>query len=83
MTQAKRWTVTVQQEGDDLILPMPQDMMDQQGWKIGDILTWHEVNDGSWELRKKSASVAQISIVPGKDQQLDCTNEATQITERK
>ena len=53
MTQEnKNWTVTVQQEGDDFILPLPQDLLDSQGWKEGDTIEWVDRKDGTWEIRK-------------------------------
>lgn len=68
MTQAERWTVTVEQDGDDFILPLPQDLLDQQGWKPGDTLTWHDRGDGTWEIRKKAVTVKQASYTPAKGQ---------------
>jgi hypothetical protein len=49
------WTVTVEQDpdSDDLILPLPQDLIESKGWVPGDIITWIDLGDGSWELRRK------------------------------
>ncbi len=52
----KSWAVTVQQDGEDLILPLPQDMLDEVGWRPGDDLEWIDRGDGTWELRKKEQS---------------------------
>lgn len=49
----KSWAVTVQQDGEDLILPLPQEMLDEVGWHTGDTLEWHDKGDGTWEIRKK------------------------------
>lgn len=48
------WTVTVEEDPEtgELILPLPQDMLDMQGWKEGDTLEWQDNGDGSWELIK-------------------------------
>jgi len=46
------WTVTLEQDGEDYILPIPQDLLDLQGWKEGDYLVWEDNNDGTWTLRK-------------------------------
>ena len=51
-----RWTVTVDQDGDDLILPLPVDMLEAVGWGIGDTLKWEQGKDGTWILRKKTPS---------------------------
>ena len=50
----KTWTVTVEQDGDDLILPLPEDMLQAVGWGPGDTLEWEEGKDGTWILRKKT-----------------------------
>lgn len=56
MTEEKKlsWTITVEEDPDtkDLILPLPQDMLEMQGWKEGDILEWQNNGDGSWSLVK-------------------------------
>lgn len=49
------WTVTVEEADDgsgDLVMPLPQDFLDQQGWKEGDTLDWRDNEDGSWTLSK-------------------------------
>ena len=51
-----RWTVTVDRDGDDLILPLPEDMLQAVGWGPGDTLEWEEGKDGTWILRKKTPS---------------------------
>lgn len=52
MTQ---WTVTVEEANDssgDLVMPLPQDMLDQVGWVEGDTLEWIDNKDGSWSIQK-------------------------------
>ena len=49
------WTVTLEEADDgsgDLVMPLPQDFLDQQGWKEGDTLDWQDNKDGSWTLSK-------------------------------
>ncbi len=49
------WTVTLEEADDgsgDLVLPLPQDMLDLQGWREGDTLDWRESDNGSWTLSK-------------------------------
>jgi hypothetical protein len=51
----KIWTVTLEETDDgsgDLVLPLPQDMLDEFGWNTGDNLKWIERDDGTWEIRK-------------------------------
>jgi len=49
------WTVTLEEADDgsgDLVMPLPQDFLDQQGWREGDVLDWKECENGSWTLSK-------------------------------
>jgi hypothetical protein len=49
------WTVTLEEAEDgsgDLVMPLPQDLLDSQGWKEGDTLNWEESDNGSWTLSK-------------------------------
>ena len=48
-----RWTVTVCADGEDLILPLPEDMLEQVGWKTGDVLQWVCKDDQTWILQKR------------------------------
>ena len=52
----RTWTAYVQQDGEDLILPLPEDLLAEVGWKEGDVLVW-EVDEltGQITLRKKPA----------------------------
>ena len=36
----------------DLVMPLPQDLLDGAGWKEGDTLEWIDNNDGTWSLKK-------------------------------
>ena len=36
----KTYTAYVQQEGDDLILPLPDELLEEVGWREGDVLVW-------------------------------------------
>ena len=49
------WTVTIEEDPQtgDLILPLPEDMLQLQGWVEGDTLEWIDNNNGSWSLKKK------------------------------
>jgi len=52
----KKWIVTVEEDPEtgELILPFPEDFLEQAGWKEGDTLEWNEKDDSSWSLTKKS-----------------------------
>jgi hypothetical protein len=49
------WTITVEEADDgsgDLVLPFPEDLLQQAGWKEGDTLEWKEASDTAWTLTK-------------------------------
>jgi hypothetical protein len=48
------WTITLEEDPTtgDLILPLPTDLLETQGWKEGDTLNWIDNKDGSWILQK-------------------------------
>jgi bifunctional DNA-binding transcriptional regulator/antitoxin component of YhaV-PrlF toxin-antitoxin module len=55
----KYWIETVQEdENGELILPFPQEMLDEVGWKPGDNLEWIDRGDGTWEIRRKNELLA-------------------------
>ena len=55
MTTNKTWTVTLEEdpESGDLILPFTNEMLEEVGWKEGDVLEWIDNKNGSWSLVKK------------------------------
>lgn len=44
------WAVTLEADGDDLIIPFPDDLLFQAGWQVGDTIEWKDMGDGSWQL---------------------------------
>jgi bifunctional DNA-binding transcriptional regulator/antitoxin component of YhaV-PrlF toxin-antitoxin module len=47
------WEVIVEEnENGDLVLPIPQDLLNSQGWKEGDDLEFTDNKDGSWTIHK-------------------------------
>lgn len=49
------WIVTIEEDPEtgELVMPLPMEALESNGWKIGDTLTW-EVNDvGEISLTKK------------------------------
>ena len=40
------------EDPEQLILDLGQELCDQMGWAEGDTLTWTDLNDGSWQLKK-------------------------------
>lgn len=50
----KSWTIELEEDPDtgDLLLPLPQELLDIEGWKEGDTLDWVDNKDGSWTIQK-------------------------------
>jgi len=46
-------------ESGDLIMPFPEGMLEELGWKEGDTLDWKDNNDGSFSLTKKEEVMSQ------------------------
>ena len=46
----KSWTLTINEDG---ILPLPQDLLNEMGWKEGDTINWIDNKDGTWSLVKE------------------------------
>lgn len=53
--QSKTWIVTLEEDPEtgDVILPFPDDMLEEAGWREGDVLEWIDNQDGSWSLVKQ------------------------------
>lgn len=64
-----RTTLTVDENG---ILTFPQDLIDELGWKEGDVLEWIENTDGSFLLRKPKEDVRYT------DEELDAMCDAAE-----
>jgi hypothetical protein len=50
-----RWTITLEEADDgsgDLVMPLPQDLLDGAGWKEGDTIKWINNNNGTWSMKK-------------------------------
>jgi hypothetical protein len=59
MINTSTWTVTVIEDGDDVILPFPDELLASTGWQEGDTLAWIDNEDGSWTLRKVDDTQAE------------------------
>ena len=45
-----RWTITLEEDGDDLLLPLPEDFLEANDWQPGDTIKWLDNEDGTWQL---------------------------------
>jgi len=55
-----RWTIDLEEAEDgsgDIVMPLPQDLLDSAGWKEGDVLDWKDLGNGSWSLTKLQPDV--------------------------
>ena len=55
-----RWIIDLEEAKDgsgDLIMPLPQDLLDSSGWKEGDVLDWKDLGNGTWSLTKLEPDV--------------------------
>jgi len=52
MINDKKWTVAVEEDDGELILPLPSDMLDEMGWAIDDTIEWVDNEDGTWTIHK-------------------------------
>jgi len=53
------WTIVLEEADDgsgDLILPFPDALLEEAGWKEGDILEWIDNENGSYSLRKRDGT---------------------------
>jgi hypothetical protein len=51
-------SITVQivqdeQDPEQLLLDLGTELCEQLGWRVGDVLTWCDNQDGSWTLTKQ------------------------------
>lgn len=47
------WTVQLEEDGDDVVLPLPPEVIDHLDLQEGDVLYWKDNGDGSWSLTKR------------------------------
>jgi hypothetical protein len=52
MKKTKMYQVKVQEDGDDLVIEFPEEIVTEQGWVTGDTLEWI-IHDDYVVLRKK------------------------------
>ena len=50
--KSNNFIITLIEDGDDLILPLPERLLEEAGWNEGDILDWSDNGNGSWTLTK-------------------------------
>jgi hypothetical protein len=48
--------VTLIEDGEDLILPLPANILAETGWLEGDIIKWTDNENGTWTMSKIGVS---------------------------
>ena len=49
-------------ETGDLILPLPEKLLKETGWKTGDTLDWNDNGDGTFSMTKKEATTEWVLV---------------------
>ena len=52
ITRSTSCTVTLEQDGDDLFLPIPEEMLKELQWNTGDMIEWDVSLDNTITLRR-------------------------------
>jgi len=55
----------VLQVDEDGVLKLPDDLIEELGWKLGDTLEWIDNEDGTWTLRNVSEDVEDLGESTG------------------
>lgn len=53
ITHTRKIVEDPEQPGE-LLLDLGNELCDELGWKTGDIIEWHDNQDGTWTLRKQT-----------------------------
>lgn len=48
----KTYISNVEEDGEELVLVLPTELMEEVGWVAGDDIEWVDNDDGSFSLRK-------------------------------
>ena len=54
--ESNNYIITLIEDGEDLILPLPERLLEEAGWNDGDILDWSDNGNGSWTIKKSPRS---------------------------
>lgn len=51
----RSWTVTLEEDDQGkLVIPFTPEVLAELGWTEGDVLRWHDNQDGTWSITKKA-----------------------------
>ena len=59
------YLVTLEEDSEtgDLILPLPDELLKEAGWKTGDTLDWKDNGDGTFSMTKKKTEETEWVLV--------------------
>ena len=65
MDAGKTYTITVEYDNEtgETILPLPDELMKEAGWNLGDDLEWTDNKDGTWSLTKSDKEWVLVETV--------------------
>lgn len=46
------YLATVEGEGEDLFLTLPDEMLEEMGWEVGTTIEWIDIGNDKWMIRK-------------------------------
>lgn len=57
--KVKKWILPVEADilGEEYFLTLPEDLLEQVGWKENDVLEWSDNNDGTFSFTLKKVSI--------------------------
>jgi len=56
---SKKFIVEIIEDGDDLVIPIPETLMEDMKWKAGDVLNW-TFHDDYVVINKSDKSVKEV-----------------------
>jgi hypothetical protein len=60
----KHYIIDVQEAPDgDLFIELPQEVLDESGFEIGDTLLWKDMGNGSFQLTKKETEWVMVECI--------------------
>ena len=68
-------TLPVEQDGDDYFLTFTDELLEELGWKVGDVLNWDEQTDGSIKVTKHDQETASSGLPCHSPQVEECVDE--------
>jgi len=69
---SKNFVVEIVEDGEDLIIPIPETLTEDMGWKVGDVLNWTFHNDYV-VINKSDKSVKEV-LEEAEENEVNLTN---------